>query len=102
MANNKKNKNVSNANSYLYELARKGAEARAFRQGQTVEQLKRDNANQVNAYNSAIDKYKKNGSIDKKTASSLQKSFSRTPSYFSGDASTDAENDYSAVNLLRK
>lgn len=97
----KKNKNVSNANSYLYELARKGAEARAFRQGQTVEQLKRDNANQVNAYNSAIDKYKKNGSIDKKTASSLQKSFSRTPSYFSGDASTDAENDYSAVNLLR-
>ncbi len=102
MANNKKNKNVSNANSYLYELARKGAEARAFRQGQTVEQLKRDNANQVNAYNSAIDKYKKNGSIDKKTASSLQKTFSRTPSYFSGDASTDAENDYSAVNLLRK
>ena len=102
MANNKKNKNVSNANSYLYELARKGAEARAFRQGQTVEQLKRDNANQVNAYNSAIDKYKKNGSIDKKAASSLQKSFSRTPSYFSGDASTDAENDYSAVNLLRK
>ncbi|WP_448901261.1 ADP-ribosyltransferase-containing protein [Eubacterium sp.] len=102
MANNKKNKNVSNANSYLYELARKGAEARAFRQGQTVEQLKRDNANQVNSYNSAIDKYKKNGSIDKETASSLQKSFSRTPSYFSGDASTDAENDYSAVNLLRK
>lgn len=102
MANNKKNKNLSNANSYLYELARKGAEARAFRQGQTVEQLKRDNANQVNAYNSAIDKYKKNGSIDKKTASSLQNSFSRTPSYFSGDASTDAENDYSAVNLLRK
>lgn len=102
MANNKKNKNVSNANSYLYELARKSAEARAFRQGQTVEQLKRDNANQVNAYNSAIDKYKKNGSIDKKTASSFQKTFSRTPSYFSGDASTDAENDYSAVNLLRK
>ena len=102
MANNKKNKNVSNANSHLYELARKGAEARAFRQGQTVEQLKRDNANQINAYNSAIDKYKKNGSIDKKTASSLQKSFSRTPSYFSGDASTDVENDYSAVNLLSK
>lgn len=102
MANNKKNKNVSNANSYLYELARKGAEARAFRQGQTVEQLKRDNSNQVNSYNSAIDKYKKNGSIDKKAASSLQKSFSRTPSYFLGDASTDAENDYSAVNLLRK
>ena len=64
MANNKKNKNVSNANSYLYELARKGAEARAFRQGQTVEQLKRDNANQVNAYNSAIDKYKQNGSSE--------------------------------------
>lgn len=102
MANNKKNKNVSNANSHLYELARKGAEARAFRQGQTVEQLKRDNANQINAYNSAIDKYKKNGSTDKKTVSSLQKSFSRTSSYFSGDASTDVDNDYSAVNLLSK